>query len=62
MIAVADTSPLCYLILIDEVDLLRELFTRAVVPISQSSITSRSIRPSLATDGASSARTDILFL
>src|SRR5215472_11825848 len=32
MIAVADTSPLCYLILIDEVDLLRKLFSQVVVP------------------------------
>jgi len=32
MIAVADTSPLCYLILIDEVDLLQKLFTQLVVP------------------------------
>jgi predicted nucleic acid-binding protein len=32
MIAVADTSPLCYLILIDEVDLLRKLFSEVVVP------------------------------
>src|SRR4051794_9153956 len=32
MIAVADTSPLCYLILIDEVDLLQKLFTQVVVP------------------------------
>jgi predicted nucleic acid-binding protein len=32
MIAVADTSPLCYLILIEEVDLLRKPFTQVVVP------------------------------
>lgn len=32
MIAVADTSPLCYLILINEVDLLRKLFSELVVP------------------------------
>ena len=32
MIAVADTSPLCYLILISEVDLLRKLFSEVVVP------------------------------
>lgn len=32
MIAVADTSPLCYLILINEVDLLQKLFTQVVVP------------------------------
>ena len=32
MIAVADTSPICYLVLIDEVDLLRRLFSRVVVP------------------------------
>ena len=32
MIAVADTSPLCYLVLIDEVDLLRQLFSQVVVP------------------------------
>jgi len=32
MIAVADTSPLCYLILIDEVDLLPKLFCKVVVP------------------------------
>lgn len=32
MIAVADTSPLCYLVLIDEADLLRQLFSQVVVP------------------------------
>ena len=32
MIAVADTSPLCYLVLIDEVDLLRQLFSQVVIP------------------------------
>lgn len=32
MIAVADTSPLCYLVLIDEVDLLRKLFSEVAVP------------------------------
>lgn len=32
MIAVSDTSPLCYLILIDEADLLLRLFGRVVVP------------------------------
>jgi predicted nucleic acid-binding protein len=32
MMAVADTSPLCYLVLIDEVDLLRQLFSQVVVP------------------------------
>jgi predicted nucleic acid-binding protein len=32
MTAIADTSPLCYLILIDEVDLLQKLFTQVVVP------------------------------
>jgi predicted nucleic acid-binding protein len=32
MIAVADTSPLCYLVLIGEVDLLRKLFSQVVVP------------------------------
>jgi len=32
MIAVADTSPLCYLVLIDEVDLLRQLFSQVVLP------------------------------
>jgi predicted nucleic acid-binding protein len=32
MIAVADTSPLCYLILIHEVDLLRKLFSQVLVP------------------------------
>jgi len=32
MIAVADTSPLCYLVLIDEVDLLRHLFRQVVAP------------------------------
>jgi predicted nucleic acid-binding protein len=32
MIAVADTSPLCYLILISEVDLLRKLFSEVVIP------------------------------
>jgi predicted nucleic acid-binding protein len=32
MIAAADTSPLCYLILIGEIDLLAKLFSRVVVP------------------------------
>ena len=32
MIAVTDTSPVCYLILIGKVDLLRELFSDVVVP------------------------------
>ena len=32
MIAVADTSPLCYLILIDEIGLLSRLFDRVFVP------------------------------
>ena len=32
MIAVADTSPLCYLVLIEEIDLLRQLFSQVVVP------------------------------
>ena len=32
MIAIADTSPLCYLILIDEVDVLPKLFSKVVVP------------------------------
>jgi predicted nucleic acid-binding protein len=32
MIAVADTSPLCYLILINEVDLLPKLFSEVVIP------------------------------
>jgi predicted nucleic acid-binding protein len=32
MIAVADTSPLCYLILIGEIDLLTKLFGRVPVP------------------------------
>jgi predicted nucleic acid-binding protein len=32
MIGVADTSPLCYLILIDEVDLLPKLFGEVVIP------------------------------
>jgi predicted nucleic acid-binding protein len=32
MIAVADTSPVCYLILIGEIDLLRRLFTRVWIP------------------------------
>lgn len=32
MIAVADTSPLCYLVLIDEIDLLQALFSEVVVP------------------------------
>ena len=32
MIAVADASPLCYLVLIGEIDLLRHLFSRVVVP------------------------------
>ena len=32
MIAVADTSPFCYLIVIDEVDVLQKLFRQVVVP------------------------------
>lgn len=32
MIAVADASPLCYLVLIGKIDLLPELFLRVVVP------------------------------
>jgi hypothetical protein len=32
MIAVADTSPLCYLVLISEIDLLPKLFGRVLVP------------------------------
>ena len=32
MIAVADTSPLCYLVLIGEIELLPKLFTRVLVP------------------------------
>jgi len=32
MIAVADASPLCYLVLIGEVDLLPQLFRRVIVP------------------------------
>lgn len=32
MIAVADASPLCYLVVIEEVDLLRQLFSRVFVP------------------------------
>lgn len=32
MIAVADTSPICYLILIGEIDLLPKLFSRVLVP------------------------------
>jgi predicted nucleic acid-binding protein len=32
MIAVADTSPLCYLVLIGEIDLLPRLFSQVVVP------------------------------
>lgn len=32
MIAVADTSPLCYLVLIGEIDLLATLFDQVVVP------------------------------
>jgi predicted nucleic acid-binding protein len=32
MIAVADTSPLCYLVLIGEIDLLPELFSQVLVP------------------------------
>ena len=32
MIAVADTSPLCYLVLIGEIDLLPKLFGRVLVP------------------------------
>ena len=32
MIAVADTSPLCYLVLIAEVELLHKLFSQVVVP------------------------------
>ena len=31
MTALTDTSPLCYLILIGEVDLLREIFSRVLV-------------------------------
>jgi predicted nucleic acid-binding protein len=31
MIAVADTSPICYLILIGEIDLLPKLFSRVLV-------------------------------
>jgi predicted nucleic acid-binding protein len=32
MIAVSDTSPLCYLILIDEVDILPKLYSRVAAP------------------------------
>ena len=32
MIAVADTSPICYLILIGEIDLLPKLFSRVLAP------------------------------
>jgi len=32
MIAAADTSPLCYLILVDETDLLRQQLSQIVVP------------------------------
>ncbi len=32
MIAVADASPLCYLVLIGEIDLLPQLFSRVLVP------------------------------
>lgn len=32
MTAVTDTSPVCYLILIGKVDLLRELFSNVLVP------------------------------
>ena len=32
MTAVTDTSPVCYLILIGEVDLLREIFSSVLVP------------------------------
>jgi predicted nucleic acid-binding protein len=32
MIAVADTSPICYLILIDQVELLHKLFNQVAVP------------------------------
>jgi predicted nucleic acid-binding protein len=32
VIAVADTSPICYLVLIGEVELLEKLFTRFFVP------------------------------
>jgi len=32
MIAVADASPLCYLVLIDEIDLLPKLFVHVAVP------------------------------
>ena len=32
MIAVADTSPICYLILIGEIDLLPKLYTEVLVP------------------------------
>lgn len=34
MIAVADTSPLCYLIFIAEVDVLPKLFSKVVVPMA----------------------------
>jgi len=34
MIAVTDTSPVCYLLLIGKVDLLRELFSNVLVPRS----------------------------
>jgi predicted nucleic acid-binding protein len=32
MIAVADTTPICYLILIGEIHLLPKLFTRVMMP------------------------------
>jgi predicted nucleic acid-binding protein len=34
MIAVADTSPICYLVLIDEIVLLPKLFNHVLVPQS----------------------------
>jgi len=37
MIAVADTSPICYLILIGEIDLLPKLFSQVLVPEAVSS-------------------------
>lgn len=32
MIVVSDTSPICYLVLIDEIDLLQKLYGRVIIP------------------------------
>lgn len=32
MIVVSDTSPICYLVLIDEIDLLQKLYSRVIIP------------------------------